>query len=343
MIFSKASGVNDSVFGKSQEPIKMYLERLEESFEAMSMLDKVFFMDKTTQFGEKYSSETSLGDFMPVGENGAYPRSSMQVGHEKFIEPEEWKMQFAISQTMVEDGKLGKAVKKQGQNFMTSWHRTREKFGAYLLKSAISTTMAFGGKTFDITGADGKPLFYHEHTSAIKANKAKQSNVFNETFSYDALAYVEEAMQKFKNDDGELVNINPDTIIIPNNARIKKLVFEVLNAEGIPGNSNNDGNFQLGRWNVVVWNYLQNPAGVTAGDDWWILADTRANEMLEGLVWLDRIPLNVKSWIDNNNDANVFNGRGRYGAAPNNWRPFAACVPGLQTGTVVTPQASTGN
>lgn len=334
MIYSKSSGVNDSVFGKSQEPIKMYLERLEESFEAQSMLNKIYYMDKTNQFGEKYSQETSLGDFLPVGENGEYPRTSMQVGFEKFIEPEEWKLQFAISQTMIEDGKLGKAVKKRGQNFMRSHHRTREKFGAELLRSGISTSMTFGNKKFDVTGADGKPFFAVDHPSKTLGNKLSQSNRFDEVFSYDALAYVEEAMQKFKDDDGNLLNINPQTIIIPNNARIKKVVFEVLNAEGKPGGDFNDGNYVFGRWNVLVWNYLQNPTGLTAGTDWWIVADLDANEMLEALVWLDRIQLSVRSWIDNNNDANVFNGRSRYGAAPNNWRAFAACTPG--TGTKLT-------
>lgn len=336
MIFSKASGVNDSAFGKSQEPIKMYLERLEESFEAMSMLDKIFFMDKTNQFGEKYAQETNLGDFAPVGENGNYPRSSLQVGFEKFIEPEEWKLAFAITQTMLEDGKVGKAIKKQGQNLMLSYHRTREKFGAEILRNAIGTTMKFGSvdgkaKEFNVAGADGKAFFAPDHPSATRGTKLQQSNLFDESFSYDSLSYAEEAMQKFKDDDGQLLNINPDTIIIPNNARIKKRVFEVLNAEGIPGNSHNDGNFQLGRWDVIVWNYLSNPAGITSGEDWWILMDSAARDIAEALVWLERVPLTVRSWIDNNNDANVFNGRARFGASPNNWRAFAACVPGMGT------------
>jgi len=67
MIFSKASGVNDSIFGKSQEPIKMLLEQQEEAFQKMSIIDKVFFKDKTKDFANKYTIETSLGNFVPVG------------------------------------------------------------------------------------------------------------------------------------------------------------------------------------------------------------------------------------------------------------------------------------
>jgi len=67
MIFSKASGVNDSIFGKSQEPIKMMLEQQEEAFQKMSIIDKVFYMDETKDFANKYTIETSLGNFSPVG------------------------------------------------------------------------------------------------------------------------------------------------------------------------------------------------------------------------------------------------------------------------------------
>lgn len=67
MIFSKASGLNDSVFGRSQEPIKMMLEQQEEAFEKQSAVKEIFKMDDTTNFAEKYTYETSLGDFEAVG------------------------------------------------------------------------------------------------------------------------------------------------------------------------------------------------------------------------------------------------------------------------------------
>ena len=42
VVFSKASGLNDSFFGKSQEPIQMLLERDVEAFEQMSAIPKLF-------------------------------------------------------------------------------------------------------------------------------------------------------------------------------------------------------------------------------------------------------------------------------------------------------------
>lgn len=67
IIFSQASGLNDSVFGKSQEPIKSMITAGVESFEETSLLSKIFYMDKTKNFAEKYATMTSLGNFQDVG------------------------------------------------------------------------------------------------------------------------------------------------------------------------------------------------------------------------------------------------------------------------------------
>ena len=51
-------------------------------------------------------------------------------------------------------------LKKQPAGFITSYYRTREKFGAALLGAAITgaTSTKFYGKTFSTLGADGKCL-----------------------------------------------------------------------------------------------------------------------------------------------------------------------------------------
>ena len=48
-------------------------------------------------------------------------------------------------------------------------------------------------------------------------------------------------------------------------------------------------------------------------------------------MWIDRIPLSVHSWVDENNDNNVWNGRARFSAGFNNWR--AICIGGVTGGT----------
>ena len=108
IIFSEGSGISDSIFGKSQEPIRAIIEENVESFQETSMIDKVFYMDTSKNYAEKYTTETSLGDFSDVGENGAYPKNSIREGYSKVIEPSTWKNSFEVTQEMIEDAKMGK-------------------------------------------------------------------------------------------------------------------------------------------------------------------------------------------------------------------------------------------
>jgi hypothetical protein len=326
IIFNKASGVNDSVFGKSYAPIKAYIEQQVEAFEQESFIDKVFVQDETNDWAAKYGSETSLGDMSPVGENGAYPKTGFQEGYSKTIEPEEWKLSFEISQTMIEDAKMGKA-KSKAYGLSLSYARTKEKFAASILNNSTSTSMKFGGKSFDISCADTKALFATDHPSKTGGTTA-QSNLYGAAFSYDNLCLLEEKMHYFKDDDGNLLNIMPDTILIPSKSKILKSVLDAVGQDdGTPGTANHSFNYNFGRWKVIATPYLNNPS--TVNDNIWFLIDSRWNEAAKGLVWLNRIPLNIKSYIDNNTDANVWNARCRYGAAPANWRFAAASWPNL--------------
>ena len=230
-------------------------------------------------------------------------------------------------QEMIEDSKL-MDLRKQPAAFMTSYHRTRELFGAALYGGAIkaASTVQFKGKTFDITTADGQPLFSTAHPA--KVSGPAQCNLFKDAFSVDALGQMETAMQIFCGDTEEILDVSPDTILIPDLASLKKDVFAAIGADKDPATANNAFNYQFGRWTVICWPYLNK--FITAGTAPWILLDSKYNEQYGGAVWNDRIPLAVRSTIDENTDANVWRGRSRWNATFNDWR-FAA-IGGISTG-----------
>ena len=330
IIFSEGSGVADSIFGKSQEPIKALIQDGVEAFQEFSAVDKVFGVDTSKNFAEKYNSETSMGDFADVGENGAYPKNSIQEGYSKVITPTTWKSSFEVTQELIEDAKMGK-IKSRANIFTTSYNRTREKFAAGLLAGGVGVTMTFAGKKYDTTAADGKPLLHTGHTSITKGMK-DQSNIFTAAFSTDILDTVQERMQMFKDDDGNLLNVAPDTIIIPNVGALKRAVLAAVGSDLDPNSANNALNFQAGLWNVIVWPYLPSAIG---GKPFFFMMDSQFKDNYECLPWLDRVQLTVKSDIDPNTDANVFKGRARFGAGFNNWRCIALCGEGV-TGTALT-------
>jgi len=331
MVISKSSGLNDSIYGKSFAPIKQYLTGREELQTKASQLENLFYMDNTTNFAEKYTGETSLGDFEPGDEGGNYPEHDFQETYDKVIYPFEWKNSFSITQTMIEDAKMGK-VKQKANAFMSSYARTKEKFGADMFTNGVATSMSFSGKTFDIATADAKALFATDHPSKT-GEYAGQSNVYDTEWSYDAMSKLEALAANFRNDNGERLNINLDTIVVPYttlaDAAQRQELFEALNADGNPNTADRAGNYHAGRWNVISWPFLGTPAGMTAGKSWFFMIDKDYLQDYAAMVWLNRLDLNVKSYVNENNDNNIWKGRGRFGGSPVDWRFVIAGIPGV--------------
>ena len=330
IIFSESSGLNDSIYGKCQAPIHMFLEKRGEEFEQNSVLKNLFFMGKSGNYADMMTTMTAMSGFEPVGENGAYPLDGMQEGYQKLLKYQTWKDSFSVSKEMMEDGKL-MDMRKQPAAFMTSYNRTREFFGAALYGAAMNGagSVTFKGVKFDLTGADGSNLFAKEHTPKVSGDK--QCNCFKDAFSVDALGKLETAMHLFRGDNDEILDVAPDTILIPEIATLKKDVFAAIGADKDPVSANNAFNYQYGRWNVIVWPYLNQ--FVTKGTSPWVLLDSKYNETYGGAVWNDRVQLEVRSTIDENTDANVWRGRSRFNAAFNDWR-FAA-IGGVAAGNAL--------
>jgi len=319
--FSQGSGLNDSVFGKSQDPIKFFLEKRAEAFEQQSMLKHLFSMMNSKNYAEKFTAMTAMDGFKPTGEGGEVPTDGMQESFAQTLEHMTWMNSFSITRAMIDDSKTIDLRQKPAQ-FITGYHRTRERFGAALYAGAINqrTEITFEGKKFKSSGADGLALFSKVHPSILSKNTKKQCNLFSDNFSKYALSAVESAMQDFRGDNDEILNLAPDTIVIANDYRLKDAVFSVIGADRDPATANNGFNYQFGRWNVVIWPYLNQYIGT--GVSPWILMDSTYNEENKGAVWLDRTGLEVESDVERNR-TNVWSGYSRFVAGFNDWR-FAA-------------------
>lgn len=320
IVFSKSSGLNDSVYGKSEQPIKAFLEENVKIYEEQSLISKLFKVMDSENFGEKFGGMVGMQHgFQPVGEGGAYPMDEKQEGYSKFLENITWKDQFAITEEMMEDNKVLDINKTGARGFVDQYHLTREKYAAQLLIGAVAgTSTSFRGLTMDTTSNDGVSLFSTAHTSITGG--ATQSNKFAGAFDAAVLGKIEVKMQNFTDDNGEILTVSPDTIVIPNDYTLKQAVFAAIGADKDPATANNGFNYLYGRWTVIVNPYLN---GMLGSDKPFILFDSNYNENYNGLIWLDRIPLTMGSWIDNNTGNNVWNGRARFVCGANDWREIA--------------------
>lgn len=322
IVFSKSSGLNESIYGKSEAPIRAFLENTVKAYEEMSTINKIFKMIDSEHYGEKFGGITGFAHgFQPVGEGGSYPTDERQEGYSKFLENITWKDSFAITQEMIEDSIILDLSRTGARSFIEQYHLTREKYGSQLLIGAIAgTSTSFRGLTMDCTSADGVSLFSTVHPSKT-GNTGTQSNKFAGAFNADVLAKIETKMQNVVDDNGELLNLAPDTIIIPNDAALKKAVFEAIGSDKDPATANNGFNYTYGRWTVIVSPYLN---GLIGDDKPFFLFDKRWNDNYNGLLFMDRIPLTIKAYIDEDTDNNVWSGRSRFVCGANDWRAIAA-------------------
>nr|DAY82838.1 MAG TPA: Major capsid protein [Caudoviricetes sp.] len=319
---SIGSGLVDPIFGKCQVPLASYIEKLGEAFERESLLKYLFHFENSRHWAEQHSSETAMDDFVPVGEGGEYPRTGFESGYDRIIENMTFKQSFSVTQELVEDAQLGE-MKRRARKLITAYGRTREKFGRALYAGGIyGTTVSFGGKSFACNSADGLALFHKEHVN--KVNGKKQCNLYKGNFTATLLGKIETEMQQITGDNGELLAVSPDTILIPNDAALKDAVFSAIGADKEPTTSNNAYNHQFGRWNVIIDPYLtQALADLGKTDKPFILLDSKFLETGDGAIFQERKKLDVKSVIDQNNDNNSWRGRARFGAGFVDWR-FAA-------------------
>ena len=331
---SIGSGLNGTIYGDCQVPLKAFLESRGEAFQRESLLPYLYRMEKSRHWAERYSSETAMGDFEPVGEGGDYPKTGFEDGYFRDIVNMTFKQSFSVTQELVEDCLLG-TMKQRANKLVTAYGRTREKFGRILYAGGLyGTTVSYKGKTFACGSADGQALFSKTHPN--KVNGAKQTNLYKGTFTNTLLGKIETEMQNIKGDNGELLGVAPDTIWIPNDAALKDAVFSAVGADKEPTSGNNAFNYQFGRWNIIVDPYLT--AALTdlgkSSEKPFFLLDSKFIELNDGPIFQDRVPLDVKSVIDNNNDNNVWQGRARFRAGFADWR-FVA-VGNMSTGTDLT-------
>lgn len=329
IIFSISSGVNESVYGASQAPIKALIEKRSEAYDEATVRNKLFKTIKANTWAVKFTSMTAMDGPKPVGENGPYPQDGYQEGFSKQINHDTWKDAFAVTKEMIEDTNFTELAKRPAA-FVAAYYRRMEVFAAQMFGGAITgnTSFTFEGTThkFDLTTADGKGLFAKNHDSILDSNYV-QTNRFSGLLDQTNLGRLETKMQMFTDDDGNILNIAPDTILIPNDAVMKEKAFVAVGSEQKPGGSNNDLNIQMGRWNIIVWPYLNQFINIshTSGSEVepWIMLDSKYIQEYDASIWANRVENTITSYIDQSTDANVWHSRCRFGAGFNDWRAFA--------------------
>lgn len=330
IIFSKNSGLNDDFWKVEAQVLQSVMQDVDSEKNNYDKFVSDTFIEKTSKkYAEKTGSMTSLGNFSIVGEGESAPKDDMQEGFTKLIVHSTFMKGFSCTREMKDDGDID-VMKTTAANFVRSYKRTR----AQLASDALTTEAAsftFSGKSLDKTTGDGKALFATDHPGK-KAGVAAQSNVFTNAFGTDAtiLNRLANIGRNFKNQSGVVMGYTFDTIIIPSNCyKLEDLIKRIIRSDLIVGSSNNDVNTQKGLWNLIV-----DPMWQVESGEPYILMSSEANKEMTGSVFYDRVPLDVKNWVDNDTRNLEWNGYGRMSAGFNDWRHLI--LGGASAGTTLS-------
>lgn len=330
IIFSTNSGLNDDLFKDTAIQVRSLMyDADKEKNKYDDLVNAMFNVEKSDRFGEKQSSLTEFGDFEIVPEGGNAIQDELQQGFSKLIIHEQMLKKFTVTAKMIEDNQIGD-LKRKAFEFITSYKRSRAKEATKLLTEAYATSAMWGGKNLDTTTGDGKALFATDHPG-MKPGVAAQSNIYTDAFGTDdtVLDTLADIGKNFKNQSGEVMGYDFDTLMIPGNATaLRRTALKVIGSDGQVGNDYNDINVSKGKWKLIV-----NPLWTvdTSAKIPYIIMSSEANKKFGGNMFYDRLPLSMREWIDNDTWSLNYSGRYRAGVGFNIWQHII--LGGAQSGS----------
>lgn len=251
--------------------------------EALFRADKIFSKDTSQRAFEEYQGVGEVGSdgwtefdkFRKVPYGGFEPNYKATLRHKTYAKG------LMVERELLEDNMypqagIPKSLTQRVEKLADSAAVFREKAAADVFNNAF-TDSGISAAGFSVSGPDGVGLVSTAHPLS-PTNSGTQSNEFTETLNAAGLTVVRAAMQRWTDDKGDIVSINPDTLIVP--PALEDTALALVNSELVLGSNNNDPNPHKGRYEVVVWPYLTDTNA-------WFLADSVL--MDEHLIWLDRV------------------------------------------------------
>lgn len=327
-IYSKMEGKNDPMFGKFEHPIKALIEAESNACEKQKgVLDFLFNVEKSNRYAETVIGESDFDTFQSVKEGQGAENDSIETTFKKTIEHITFMKEFTITREMADDAKFGFGadMKNKPRKFVRAYYKTRNKIASWALINGTKTSGVFNRAIVDLSCADGLSLFHKAHTYATDKMKGKtQSNYYVNGTSTSMLSTstieqtlntLSNKLRNFKDENGECMSYVADVVIVPcNRPALEAAVKKCVGSERTVGSGNNDINTQYGNWSVVVLD------GWEESSDKIIVMSSEANQNLLGNMFYNRVPLDIRSNIDDHTRNYYWNGYCRFGVGFNTWK-----------------------
>lgn len=247
------------------------------------MADQIYNKDTSQRAFEEYQGVGEVGSdgwnefekLRRVPYGGFDPGFPVQIRHKTFAKGLMVEREL-LEDNLYPDAGIPRSLNQRVEKLADSAAVFREKAGASVFVNAF-TDSGLDAAGFSVAGPDGVGLVSTAHPLS-PSNAAVQSNEFTLALNSANLSTVKGAMRKWTDDKGDLISVNPDTLMVP--PELEDTARTLVESDGLIGGNNNDINPHKGRWNVEVWPYLTDSNA-------WFTVDSVLRD--EHLIWLDRV------------------------------------------------------
>lgn len=229
----------------------------------------IYNVEKSTKAVEQNQAVGNLGlmdDWEQSRRRVSY--EGIALGHRSTYVNRKYSKGLEIERELLDDDQIGE-IRKRVRALADTVAYTRQWWGAELFNDA------FDGNRFK--GPDGVPLCATNHTVSPESS-VTYSNV-KEDFDLtpDNVEALRTEMMQWTDDKGNLLVMNPDTLIVP--PALRKAALVIADSDKEPFTQLNNVNIWRGSLDVIEWPFLKNPKA-------WFMVDSR--RMKNMLNWYDR-------------------------------------------------------
>ena len=271
------------------------------------IMEMLFGVESSTRFEEQYQGMGAQGLVPPF--DGTVPYADYDAGYRVDIRNYEFALGTQIERRLVDDDQYGQ-IKRRAQNMSDSFNITIEQDAVNVFVNGFtdSGTNRMGAST---NGADGVGLLSAAHPYSPANTGTTQANEGTLALTIDNLDTTRQAMRNFTDDQGQLLGINPDMLLVP--PELERTATQLVSERAIyePGSAQYDINMFSGRFRPVVWDRL------TDSNAWFLIDSTL---MKQHLIWQWRIKPEFAQSEDFDGLTAKFRGYMRYGIGWTDWK-----------------------
>ena len=239
----------------------------------------------------------NMGDAPAIGEfTGKIEYYDTYGQYRTTYEHKEYAGGIQIGRKLIDDEQYS-VILKEPKKLAVSMRRRRESDASNVFNNAFATT----------TYGDGKVLCASDHPS--KSVSTTFSNLGTSALTAASVSATRLAHKKINSDTDQIVNIDPDMIIIP--LDLEETLDIILKTDKKIDSNNNNINFNQGRYKAVVWRYLTSTAD-------WFMVDSML--MKQYLNWFNKAPVEFEQDKDTDTMVRKYYTYARYCAGASEWR-----------------------